>query len=205
MSAGGAIVAVLTAVPLTFRATKRLHERWSARWRLRHHGVLDGDAREGDLVYVAGVVRPLDETLIAPLSGRPCVAYRSRVTASARSHVGKTGETMQLRPFAVEDADGERIVVDGDRAIFGLPAQKLVPSYERQASFLARHALAKGRARFSEVLIELGANVLVGGTLVFVPREEPPTGELGFRDPPPPDPQLVGNRESPLVIVSQER
>jgi hypothetical protein len=171
---------------------------------LRHHDSLDDDSREGDLVFVGGTVRALDETLVAPLSGRTCVAYRSSVkSASSKNPAGNRGETMQVRPFAIERDDGSSIAVVGDRAIFGLAAQKLVDP-ERQASFLARHAF-KGTGSFSEVLVEVGARVYVGGTLVLVPREEPPTGELGFRDLPPPDPQLVGNRETPLVIVSRGR
>ena len=198
--AGGVIATILTAVPLTFGATRRMHERWRARWRLRNHDPLDADARESDLVFVSGMVRPFEETLVAPLSGRTCVAYRSRIGSYGHA------ETMQLRPFVIERDDGMgRIVVDGDRAMFGVAAQPLVPrNADREASFLARHAMSKnGRVRFSEVLVEVGAQVLVGGTLVYVPREEPPTGELLFRDPGPPDPQLVGNRESPLIIVSR--
>ena len=202
MSATG-FLAVLTAVPVTFGVTRRWHERARARWRLRRHDELDGDAREGDLVYVGGVVRGLDETLVAPLSGRTCVAYRSRVKSSTKNASGSRGETMQLRPFAIERDDGSRIEVIGDRAIFGVGAQKLTDR-DRQVSFLARHAL-KGAGRFSEVAVELGARVFVGGTLVLVPRDAPPTVELGFRDPPPPDRQLVGNREAPLVIVSRGR
>ena len=202
--AGGVIATILTAVPITVGAIYRAHERTRARWTMRNHDPLDGDAREGDLVFVSGIVRALDETLVAPLSGRTCVAYRSRAWqpwAELNRH-----ETMQLRPFIVESDDGGGpIVVDGDRALFGVHPQPLVPrNPEREASFRARHALAKGNnTRFSEVLIELGAHVIVGGTLVLVPREAPPTGELGFRDLPPPDPQLVGSRESPLIILAR--
>jgi hypothetical protein len=201
VSGFGSVFALITAVPITFGATRRLHERWRARWDLRNHDPLDLDAREGDLVFVGGIVRPLDETLIAPLSGRACVAYRSRVGGPG----SYAGETMQLRPFALEQDDGTSIVVDGDRAIFGLAPQPLLPRNPgRERSFLARHALSAG-SRFTEVAAELGASVVVGGTLVLVPREAPPTQELGFRDPPPPDPQIVGNRKSPLVIVSRGR
>ena len=202
MSGVGSVVAtLLTASTITVGAIYRAHERTRARWCLRNHDLFDPDAREGDLVFVSGTVRALDETLVAPLSGRPCVAYRSRVRASSWS----TGvyETMQLRPFVIErDDGGAPIVVDGERAMFGVPAQPLVPrNLEREASFCARHAVSKVHARFSEVLVPLDSEVLVGGTLVYVPREAPPTGELLFREPAPPEPQLVGNREAPLIIV----
>jgi hypothetical protein len=201
------VVAITAAITGTFGATRRMHERWRARWRLRNHDELDADAREGDLVYVSGVVRPLDETLVAPLSGRPCVAYRSRVHGyMLGSNTTIKHEQMQVRPFAIQTEDGESIVVDGDSAIFGVGAQKLSPrNPDRESSFRARHAIQGGSARFWEVAVELDAEVIVGGTLVLVPREAPPTGELGFRDPPPPDPQIAGNRETPLVILARGR
>jgi hypothetical protein len=180
-------------------------ERWRARWRLREHTPL-GEAREDDLVAAVGVVRPLEETLVAPLSGRACVAYRSRV------HTGLGGiyaprETMQVRPFVLDLGD-EEVIVEGDRAIFGLAPLRLWPlDSGRERSFLARHAVSARAAswstgRLSEVALVLGARVAVGGTLVLVPRDEPPAHvELGFRDPPPPSQRIVGNRARPLVFA----
>lgn len=187
----------------------RLRDRLRARWRLRDHAPLGQRSREGDLVFVSGVVRSLDETLVAPLSGKRCVAYRARAKGPATPpQKGNTiwQETMQVRPFAIErDDDGARIAVTGEHMHFVLAPEKLGGHFDRESSFLARHAIArsKGAASFNEVLVEVGAKVLVGGTLVLVPRDAPPTGELGFRDPPPPDPQLVGSRDVPLVIVAR--
>lgn len=178
-----------------------LTERWRTRWHLRFHAPLDDDACEGDLVYVAGTVCALDETLVAPLTGRTCVGYRSR----ARNGMGLWLETMRLRPFAIErDDTGEQIVVDGERAIFGIAAQKLVRDHDRVASFRAFHAITKVNGSVSEVTIDIGARVAIGGTLVLVPRDEPPTGERGFRDQPPPDSLIAGNRDAPLVIVARD-
>jgi hypothetical protein len=186
-------------------------ERRRALRRLRGHAPLDDDARENELVAAVGVVRPLEETLVAPLSGRACVAYRSRVrigwwNAAIQTPSG-TCETMQVRPFLLDLGD-EEIIVVGDRAIFGLAPLRLAPDAVRERSFLARHALLSARpsqqpaARFSEVALEPGARIAVGGTLVLVPREEPPSDvELGFRDPPPPSPRIAGNRERPLVFA----
>jgi hypothetical protein len=199
-------------------------ERWRARWRLRGHAPLGGDAREDDLVAAVGVVRPLDETLVAPLSGRACVAYRSRIHGVLGGALGGVlggvlggslggvlgggpHETMQVRPFVL-DLGREEVVVAGDRAIFGLAPLRLWPLDQgRERSFLARHAVSArttswSTGRLSEVALELGARVAVGGTLVLVPRDEPPAhGELGFRDPPPLAPRIVGNRARPLVFA----
>jgi hypothetical protein len=120
---------------------------------------------------------------------------------------------MQLRPFVLDLGD-EEIVVAGESAIFGLPPVELAPrNPEREASFIARHALASrpdmfgfgfagSHARFAEVALEPGARVVVGGTLLLVPPDEPPAdGELGFREPPPPEQRIVGNRAYPLVFA----
>jgi hypothetical protein len=176
-------------------------ERMRTRWHLRYHAPLDDDSLEGDLVYVSGTVRALDETLVAPLSGRSCVAYRSR--ARANITMGVSHETMQVRPFAIERDDGEgTIIAFSEVADFCVPVKRPRDPV-RIRSFLARHAIPNGT--LSEVLVEIGARVHVGGTLVLIPHDEPPTGELGFRDPPPPDPHLAGNRDVPLVIVTRER
>lgn len=210
MNAVQALAMLLASVPVTYGATRRRHERWRARWQLRRCLAL-GDARESDRVCAAGIVRLLDETLVAPLSGRTCVAYRSRVWPGWHTGAPFSAETMQLRPFVLDLGD-EEIIVAGDHAIFGLPPLELAPrDLEREASFIARHALAvqhglfgrsASRARFAEVALEPGARVAVGGTLVLVPRDEPPTdNERGFRDPPPPSQRIVGNRARPLVFV----
>jgi hypothetical protein len=47
------------------------------------------------------------------------------------------------------------------------------------------------------------ARVTVGGMLVLVPREAPPTGERGFREPPAPEHRLSGSRDMPRVIVTR--
>jgi hypothetical protein len=173
-------------------------EEWRARWRLRGYAALDDDAHENELVVVTGVVRPLEDTLVAPLSGRTCVAYRSR--AQTRFWPRIEHETMQLRPFVLDLGD-EEIVVDGQRAIFGLARLRLPRDPERELRFLARYTLERV-ATFAEVALEPGAHVTIGGTLVLVPRDEPPADELGFRDPPPPSQRIVGNRQRPLVLVA---
>lgn len=190
-------------VPLGFSANRSMRERIYARWRVRHHRGVDDDTREGEQVKVTGVVQALDDMLVAPLSGRPCVAYRSRVWGATQIRPEAAGETMQLRPFVIDRGTAESVIVDGDHALFSLPYVTLGPEdRDRQLSFLARHAMQRQRARFSEVALEVGMTITIAGTLVLSPVDEPPLDELGFRDLPPPVLQLGGSRDRPLVILA---
>lgn len=158
-------------------------------------------------MQVSGVVRALDETLVAPLSGLACVGFRARAKGATMqaSRTVTTGwlETMLLVPFVVE-SDAGPIAIDGANAIFDVTGQsKPKRQPDREASFLARHAIKPGRAWLDEVVVEVGRRVTVGGTLVLVPRTVPPTFERGFRDLPPSDQRLAGSRERPLVIRSR--
>ncbi|MEJ7603242.1 MAG: hypothetical protein WKG01_35470 [Kofleriaceae bacterium] len=204
MSAASLLTAIASA-PFGLTANRSMRERIYARWKLRHHADLDTDLvpepREGSPVRVTGVVQSLDDLLIAPLSGKPCVAYRSRVWAALRH--AASAETMQLRPFVLDCGNADSVIVDGDHAVFSLPYVALVDAdRDREHSFLARHGLQRQRARFSEVALEIGMTVTIAGTLVLSPVDEPPVDELGFRDLPPPMLQLGGSRERPLVIIA---
>jgi len=197
------VFAVIASVPLGFSANRSMRERFHARWKLRQHREVVDDAGEGALVKVSGIVQPLDDILVAPLSGRPCVAYRSRVWGATRILPEAAAETMQLRPFAIDRGPAEPVIVDGDRAVFSLPYVALTADdRERELSFLARHGMQRQRARFSEVALEVGARITIAGTLVLSPVDEPPVDELGFRDLPPPVLQLGGSRDRPLVILA---
>ena len=189
-------------VPLGFSANRSMRERIYARWRVRHHHDVIDDAREGEQVKVTGIVQALDDMLVAPLSGRPCVAYRSRVWGATQIRPEAAGETMQLRPFVIDRGAAESVIVDSEHALFSLPYVTLgLEDRDRQLSFLARHGMQRQRARFSEVALEVGMTITIAGTLVLSPVDEPPLDELGFRDLPPPVLQLGGSRERPLVIL----
>jgi hypothetical protein len=196
------VFAAIASVPLGFSANRSMRERIFARWKVRHHRAVEDEIREGAQVKVTGVVQALDDILVSPLSGRPCVAYRSRVWGATQLRP-ETAETMQLRPFAIDRGAAESVIVDGDHALFSLPYVTLTDEdRDRELSFLARHGMQRQRARFSEVTLEVGARITIAGTLVLSPVDEPPLDELGFRDLPPPVLQLGGSRDRPLVILA---
>lgn len=186
-----------------FEGLGGLSERVRARRFARPCQLLADRLADNTPVIARGVVAALDETLVAPLSGRPCVAYRARVWARSLGGGARGfGETVQVRPFLLDLGD-EEIVIAGDDAVYGLPRTPLPPGdVERRWSFAARHALGHERARFTEIAIEVGARIQVAGTLVLVPRDEPPHDERGFRDPPSMSQQIHGSGEHPLVFLA---
>lgn len=183
----------------------RLTERGRARYQLRKRPPLSADSAEGDHVRVTGIVRVLDGTLIAPLSGRACVAYRARASV----HSVRPGTNVLLPkphshllvPFLLEGPD-EVVLVDGDHAVFDVPSTKLTSS-ERKHQFMTLHGYTSQHgagAGFREVVIEPGMKVTVVGVVMRDVALAPAVDEHTFRSGPPPTIRLSGNREHPLAI-----
>lgn len=124
---------------------------------------------------VVGVARPLDATtVIAPLSGRACLAYFVRV--SDKTHGGRGGQAdLELAaesggtPFLLEDETGTAII-DPDGAHCVLAIDDKVGSggdpTDRQRAFLARYAatdLAHDWIRWYEGIVSPGERIAVVG------------------------------------------
>src|SRR4051812_16120241 len=130
-------------------ATRKILERRRARKELLSRPVLGAETDEGAIVRVTGVVRATDETLVAPISGRRCVVYRSRVTSAGGlvRRAFKARESLVMVPFVVErDGDRTPVAIEGRHALLDLPNTKLPPprtsdERERRVSFLALHGL----------------------------------------------------------------
>jgi hypothetical protein len=179
-------------------------ERRRLRKQLRAFAPLSDGAREGDRVEIRGWVRALDELVHAPLSGRACVAYLARARATPAGDLGI--RQPQIRPFVIErEEQAGRIVVDGEHALIGVAPRPYERDPDRERMFFVRHGMREAHTHsgVDEFVVEPGTRVRVGGTLVLVLRELPPTGELGFRDAPPVEQQLFGNRDTPLLIVAR--
>ena len=138
----------------------RLLDQWRARRRLRRCAALTTTSSEGSHVWIIGIVRAIEDTVIAPLSGRECVVVRAR--ASSR-------ELLLVTRFVVE-LDDTSCVIDGEHLVLDAPNERLPPSNgERELAFLARHALPRGVASFSEQVVAAGDLVTVGGVLRIPP------------------------------------
>src|SRR5262245_53651945 len=141
----------------------RTLERWRV-WRaMRRHSELSPSCAEGSRVRASGVVHALDETVIAPLSGRRCVLSRSRIRSFGVVTVAIPPVMVQTRPFIVETAAVGDVVVDGAAAVFGVDAVKLGDDdNERTTAFALRFAIsATARVSFEEIVIAAGDRITV--------------------------------------------
>ena len=171
------------------------------------------------IVTFTGTVKQLAEPLVAPLSGRACVAYR----AAARSYTARRGEGAILRgmvlgraarggmvidreleltemvPFVLVTKTGD-VIVDGTTCELLLPAEPVIPrKLEREQQFLEDIGLDTSiqNAGFDESRVEVGAKIKVHG----VSRSELVVhgGETGFREAPT-QIRLTGDDAHPLTI-----
>lgn len=186
---------------------RRVAERRRARRELRTKPVLESSTADGAVVRVTGVVRVI-EPLTAPLSGRDCVVYRSRVDATSwlfrREARRGRHEAIRLSPFVIDRGGDGTVLVDGSHALLDLPSLTLGDGdRSRREQFL----LAQGvpireatRARFEETIVEPGMTVSVAGLVMLDAAEEPSAVERHFREAPPPALRLTGNADHPLAI-----
>lgn len=196
----------VTAGSAAIGELRRAAERRRARRELRDKPVLDPSTTDGAVVRVTGVVRAI-EPLTAPLSGRACVIYRSRVDATTwmfrREARRGRHESIRMSPFVIDRGAEGTVLVDGTHALLDLPALKLEDDHERREQFLLANGVPireAGRARFEETILEPGMTVSVAGLIMLDIADEPSAIERHFREAPPPVLRLTGNAEHPLAI-----
>lgn len=189
-------------------AGRKVLERRRARRELRAKRPLDPRSPEGEVVRVTGIVQVLDATLEAPLSGTPCVVYRSRVTAGAKltSRAHRPREQIAMVPFVIDRGAQGRVLIEGEHVLLDvkpLTLRRTKIAQNRREQLLMRVGLPLreiGRALFEETVVEPGARVSVAGLMMKDLATQPVAEELGFRDAPPTNLRLAGNVEHPLVI-----
>ncbi len=196
------LVAAVSSAALT--AGRKIIERRRARRVLRERPELAASSPEGSEVRVTGIVRLLEDTLEAPLSGRPCVVVRSRIYAKRLSHVTfNPYETLRMVTFVVERADGSQVTVDGKHVLLDLDPIKVPRNDARRTQLaLALGVTLKEQrgARFEEILVEAGMRVSIAGLMMKDVVDAPPTSELAFRDTVAPELRIAGDAAHPLVV-----
>jgi hypothetical protein len=162
---------------------------------------LPDSAIEGNPAHVTGKVVALEDTVVAPLTGRVSVIVRTR---ARRWLWGKIYETFLLRPFAVADED-RLISIDGTYAMLHVRPERL-PRHNvlRENWFLALHGHPHQKVfwRFEEIVVRAGMHISVGGVIMRDTTIAPPTSEQTFRTAFHTGIKLVGSKHHPLVIIS---
>jgi len=152
-------------------------------------------------------VRAIDPVLTSLLCGRPCVAFRTRVSSSPVHNnpvdmPAKTdAETVAVARFAI-DRGAAGLAIDGDHALLDVEDLFLPRDNDaREEHVRLLHGLTGMRTtRFHEAIIEVGATVSVVGVVMFDLQAELSAGEHGFRDELKPRERLVGDFDHPLLI-----
>lgn len=188
---------------------RKVLERRRARRTIRQQAPLASDSPEGVTVRATGVARADDMTLLAPLSNRPCLVVRSRVT-TGKGFAGlaaRPKETITMVPFLLDRGADGIVRVEGHHVLLDLPPIQLRGDHtdvERQQLFMSTHGLPlrdHGEASFEETLVLPGDRITVAGLVMKDVADAPVVdGERGFRDEQPTTLRLAGNAAHPLAI-----
>jgi hypothetical protein len=161
------------------------------------------------LVTLTGTAKLVGEPLIAPLSGRSCIAFR----ATARTYKTPRGRTkiaeidqeateIAMTPFVLV-TDNEEILVDGTVCELPIRSAPVIPrKLDRERDFMIKAALVglPKDAGFDEVVIETGAKIMVHGIArKELAREGSTGGETGFREAPTKI-RITGDRKNLITI-----
>ncbi len=208
----GFVIGAAMAGSAAYAAARKVLERRRTRRALRATVPLDASLPEGTAVRVTGTVRITGETIEAPLSGRRCIAHRSRIylsmgrpdLAGVVGSAREPRETARAVPFAIERPDGSTIAIDSEHVVLELPAVKLdVGDRDRCGRFALTHAISskeRHRVTYEELVVEDGMQITVAGTLMKDIADAPTAAELGLRDEQPPVVRLAGSATHPILI-----
>jgi hypothetical protein len=205
---GIGIAIVLVASSIIVNVVRKLRDRkYAAPQRLVDH----------EAVTLTGIVRAGASTLTAPLSGRACVAHRSRAylvgeagSSEGRGIFGQVPAGVAEQPiveertaFMLELSQGGSVAIDGEGLALDMTPQRVVPpAPARERAFLERFGLAAKheRAGFDEVLIAVGAKVAIRGML-RIESDPSAADERGYRDDAPRRMRLAADGETAVKVV----
>lgn len=135
---------------------------------------------------VVGTARVLEDTLIAPISGRPCLFYLVVVTADGGSDASAVLREAVGVPFVIEDDTGRAEVDPRDAEILLVQDRFRIcgpndPTTAEEAALLARHGKTRPSRTtywYRESIIEPGERVAIFGAGGREPDPDaPPTAE----------------------------
>ena len=162
---------------------------------------------------IGGTIEELERTIVAPLTGRPCVYYDVQIRNSVGMDPGDViiTETSGV-PFVLADATGTAIVDPGGAVVkrlwdtvYGSPSDF---DAKRVSKVLERHGYPhpsmvwRSRLHLTEVILAPGDVVEVVGAGIREP--DPDGGADGYRTTKTRI-RMVGSAKSPLWIVRDNR
>jgi hypothetical protein len=161
------------------------------RWKRRVAGIapLTPDAADGELRHTTGVVRAGESTLVAPASGRPCVAFAVHIhEPNQREATGSLGAGLgafacvDVSAFAIECEQGI-LRVESQFAELHVAQERFKNDQLDGDRWLAfcedKHASPRSTA--SEAIIAPGQRITLVGIVQRRP-DRPRASELGYRD-----------------------
>src|SRR5258706_14764375 len=86
-----------------------------------------GTVTEGELVRMVGSVKQLDHTVIAPISGEPCVYYHATVDRKFGGKWRRLADQAHGIPFILEDESGF-VYIDATRAQLTTKHLRFIPT-----------------------------------------------------------------------------
>ena len=163
-----------------------------------------GELVDATLVSLTGTVSPIGAPLVAPVSGKPCVAFvaRARVFAGhRRTGTRFIGEHVDRNAIPFElVTDTTRVVVDPTVCRLLAPMSPSIPrSLEREQAWLAGVEIARlGERSCEEACIEPHSRVVVRG-VAMRELDDAASSETGFREPPTRF-RIIGDHRSPVLL-----
>ncbi|MBA2542933.1 MAG: hypothetical protein H0V17_25020 [Deltaproteobacteria bacterium] len=163
-----------------------------------------GSVVEGQLARIVGTVKPLEHTVVAPVSGETCVYYHAVVDRKIKGEWQRLIDQVHGIPFILEDDSGH-VYIDAKRAqlttqhLRFYPAIHPDPLFDR---FLIAHGVSvmiKEHLRVHEMRIDIGATftVLGAGVADIDPRAAHPEN---YREHKATRLSFAGAKKYPLVI-----
>lgn len=197
----------------------RTLRNWFAMRRLRRRfkkaAAFSIDALPEDtLGRITALAQPLGDTLMAPVSGRPCVLWVLEVI----ENLGEDWPSLRILraqrgvPFVLEE-DGARAIVEPESAVASLVFDHTSQSYGARADELQKRVLSEYLAHrdfthtvdlaFHEAIIEVGEKVSVVGSGTREP--DPHAASAAYRDGGRTRLRLTSSEKYPLSITDDPR
>lgn len=198
------VLLVIVGIGAAWYLTKGKRQQLATRSAVAALPVMTAQTVDGSMVRAVGTVRMLQQ-LVAPLSGRPCVAYRTvcKLREAVATHSeAAAGELVQEQTvmFALDRPGESSIVVDGSYVRLDMPSlpYSAMDGAAREAFLTARGVSIRYAqyADWSEQIIEVGSQIAVAGTVM---HDAGGAGEM-YRDGST-QIRMAGNPQFPLMIT----